>query len=59
VHGAAFSGSGGATARHQHTVPIHGHTLGGALANATAANATNAHENRPAFVAINFILRGR
>lgn len=49
--------SAGANQRHQHSVPIHGHTLSGAVSNSVSANASAEHENLPPYYAINFIIR--
>jgi hypothetical protein len=50
-----FTGTGGRSAAHTHTVPAHGHVLNGTVTAAAAASAASDHENLPPFYAVRWI----
>ncbi|HWI69301.1 MAG TPA: phage tail protein [Nitrospiraceae bacterium] len=57
VHGAAAVGSGGATARHTHSVGAHTHPKTGSVTNHAGAAAVNAHNNLPPGTAVTVIIK--
>lgn len=55
----AQTATGGRSAAHVHTVPIHGHSMSGGVTNALAADAVEDHNNIQPYRAVNYIIRGR
>jgi len=56
VHSGVGAGSGGASARHTHSVPIHGHSISGGVTS-HAGTAATSHNNLPPSAAVTYIIK--